>query len=89
MLLIEAMATGLPVLTSNHPSCKYLVDEKNGIVVNPLKVNEIKKGIEKFLLMDYEEYKNKSKNSLERIKIFKDEEVYERVSELYKKLIRK
>ncbi len=87
--LIEAMATGLPVLTSNHPSCKYLVDGKNGIVVNPLNVNEIKKGIEKFLLMDYEEYKNKSKNSLERIKIFKDEEVYEKVSQLYKKLIRK
>ena len=85
--LIEAMATGLPVLTSNHPSCVYLADEKNGVIVNPFDINDIKNGIEKFLLMNYEEYKNKSKNSLEKIKIFKDEEVYKKVTILYKSLI--
>jgi len=86
-VIVEAMATGLPILTSNHPVCKMHVDEKNGIIVNPLRIEEIKEGIEKFLLMNYEEYKNRSKNSLEKIKNFKDEEVYKKVAILYKKLI--
>lgn len=87
--LIEAMATGLPVLTSSHPSCTYLVDEKNGIIVNPLKINEIKEGIENFLKMNVEEYKNKSKSSLEKVKIFRDEVVFVKVASLYEKLIKK
>ena len=68
--ILEVMSMGVVILTSLYPSCTYLVDDENGILVNPLKVNEIKKGIEKLLKISEEEYSKKSENSLKRVRKF-------------------
>ncbi len=88
-VLIEGMATGLPVLTSKHPSCTYLADRTNGIIVDPVDIQEIKEGIEKLLSMKQEEYKEKAENSVKKIKNFNDEEVFKKVAFLYEKLIKR
>ena len=48
--MFEYMSAGLPVIASNFPKWKNIIDETNcGICVNPLDPNEIAKAIEFFL----------------------------------------
>lgn len=87
MVFVEAMASGLPILTSNHPVPTQFVDEKNGIIVNPYSVNNIKKGIEKLLSFSDEEIKEMSEVSVEKCFKYDEKNVFNKEEDLYRSII--
>lgn len=59
--LMEALALGKPIITTNIPGCKETVDEgKNGFLCNPKDAISLEAAIEKFLHLSPENIKNMS-----------------------------
>jgi len=87
-VIVEAMAAGMPVLTSTHPVCKMHVDGKNGVIVDPLRIEKIKEGLETLLQLDFKEYQKMCKNSFLKAIKYKDEKIYIQTASLYKRLIK-
>lgn len=82
--LLEAMAMGKPILTTNMPGCNHLVkDNKNGVLVQPQSKEEIVKGLEYLLHTDL------NKMGMESNKLyhqeFSEDVVYNQILKLYKK----
>ncbi len=84
-VLIEAMATGLPVVATNTGGIKEIVDEKKGLLVEPGNVEELIKAID-YMLDNYDKYSSEEirKYVEER---FSRERVGEMLFEIYKKLL--
>ncbi|MCK4526044.1 glycosyltransferase family 4 protein [candidate division WOR-3 bacterium] len=87
MVFVEAMASGLPILTSNHPVPTQFVDKKNGIIVDPYSVDSIKKGIEKLLSFSNKEIKEMSKVSVERSFKYDEKNIFIKEEKLYRLII--
>lgn len=88
--LVEAMASGLPALTSNHPSMTYLISPENGMVVNPYSVKEITAGLKYLVQMDKDRRKELGERGREKVAIFFGEEkVYDQIERLYLNLIKR
>lgn len=82
--LLEAMAMGKPILTTDMPGCNHLVkDNKNGRLVKPQSTEEIVKGLEYLLHSDLEEMGIES-NKLYHQE-FSEDVVYNQILKLYKK----
>jgi glycosyltransferase involved in cell wall biosynthesis len=45
-ILLEAMSTGRPIITTNMPGCKELVLNKNGLLVSPKSVQDLANAVE-------------------------------------------
>jgi len=88
--LIEAMAAGLPALTSSHPSMTYLVNSENGVTVDPYNVKEIARRLGYLIQMDSEGRRKLGKLGQQRIiNLFHEKSVYNELEKLYLSLIRK
>ncbi|WP_313097673.1 glycosyltransferase family 4 protein [Empedobacter sp.] len=82
--LLEAMAMGKPILTTDMPGCNHLVkDNKNGVLVQPQSTEEILKGLEYLLNADLEKMGIES-NKL-YLEEFSEDVVYNQILNLYKK----
>lgn len=82
--LLEAMAMGKAILTTDMPGCNHLVkDNKNGVLVKPQSTDEIVKGLNYLLMNDL------NKMGLESHKLyhqeFSEDVVYNQILKLYKK----
>jgi len=84
--LIEAMASGLPALTSTHPVTSSLVDSTNGVVVDPYSVEEIRDGLEKLMRMSAEERKMLGKKSIKKAATFDENVIYKQLASLYEEI---
>lgn len=65
--IIEAMACGLPIISSNLPFNDDILDESCSIRVDPLNINKIKKSI-KYLYSNRTQLKTLSRGSIEKAK---------------------
>ncbi|MDH1601218.1 glycosyltransferase family 4 protein [Empedobacter sp. GD03739] len=82
--LLEAMAMGKPILTTDMPGCNHLVkDNKNGVLVQSQSTEEILKGLEYLLNADLEKMGIES-NKL-YLEEFSEDVVYNQILNLYKK----
>ncbi|MDH0673402.1 glycosyltransferase family 4 protein [Empedobacter sp. GD03861] len=82
--LLEAMAMGKPILTTDMPGCNHLVkDNKNGVLVQPQSTEEILKGLQYLLKADLEKMGYES-NKL-YLEEFSEDVVYNQILNLYKK----
>ena len=84
MPLVEAMACGVPVITSNSTACPEIIANA-GILVNPLSAEEIKNAIVK-LLQDKNLHDELAKNALERAKDFSWEKTARLHEEIFKRI---
>jgi len=82
--VIEAMACGTPVLTSNTTSLPEVAGDA-ALLVDPSSINQIKTGIEK-LCSDSVLRLNLSQKGLQRAKLFKWDEVASRVKVILAKM---
>jgi len=76
--IVEAMACGLPIVSSKIPEVEVQCDPSFSILVDPMKVNEIAKAID-LVLNDDEKAQTMSKNS---IKIAKKLDITERAKSI-------
>jgi glycosyltransferase involved in cell wall biosynthesis len=85
-VISEALASGLPIITSAIPENEYLVhDTVNGFVVNHKEVISISNGIEKYLSLNEVDKKEMSlKNRAKSELIFDKEKLYHQYVELIK-----
>jgi glycosyltransferase involved in cell wall biosynthesis len=73
-VISEALASGLPIITSAIPENEYLVDDnKNGFVVDHKDPFAIAKGIEKYLTLNAEHKKEMSLTNREKAELIFDE----------------
>lgn len=81
--LLEAMAMGKPILTTDMPGCNHLVKEnKNGVLIQPKSTDEIIKGLGFLLNADLVKMGEES-NQLYHEE-FSEHVVYNKILELYK-----
>ena len=67
-VLLESLACGRPIITTNRPGCKEIVDDGvNGYVVNEKDTNDLVEKIEKFLSLILEERKQMGLNGRRKI----------------------
>lgn len=58
-VLLEASASGRPVITTDKPGCREIVDDGvTGFIVKPQDLEDLKIAVEKFINMPYEEKVN-------------------------------
>lgn len=63
-VLLEAAATGLPLITTDVPGCRDCIEnEKNGKLIKPRNCNELKDAMESFILTDVNTMHEYSKKS--------------------------
>jgi glycosyltransferase involved in cell wall biosynthesis len=63
-VLLEAAATGLPLITTDVPGCRECIEnEKNGKLIKPRNYNELKDAMESFILTDVNTMHEYSKKS--------------------------
>lgn len=87
MVFVEAMASGLPILTSNHPVPTQFVDKKNGIIVDPYSVSSIKRGVKKLLSFSDDRNKEMSEVSVKRCLKYDEKNVFNKEEKLYRSII--
>ena len=84
--LVEAMACGAPVITSDIPSIRETVED-SARLVNPLNVEELVRAIVE-MLSNEEVRRHFSDSGLERVKTFSWERTAERTLEVYREVMR-
>lgn len=66
--LLEGAAMGKPLLASNIPGCKEIIEEgKNGFLFEPKSVESLKKSVENFIKLTQTEREQMGKYSREKI----------------------
>ncbi len=87
-VISEALASGLPIITSAIPENEYLVENTvNGFVVNHKEVLSIANGIERYLYLNAAQKKEMSlKNRVKSEFILDKEKLYHQYVELIKKV---
>lgn len=85
-VISEALASGLPIITSAIPENEYLVEDTvNGFVVDHKEVLSIANGIERYLYLNAAQKKEMSlKNRIKAELIFDQEKLYDQYVELIK-----
>jgi len=81
-VLIEAFGVGLPVVATNLPSIQEMVDEHNGVLIDPKNATQLAKAIETF---NQDNYQNFSKHALKRFDDFEYESVYKNITKICEK----
>lgn len=67
-VLLEACATGRPIMTTDRAGCKEAVDEgKNGFIIKAKDSADIIEKIKKFLALSYEEKKKMGLNARDKV----------------------
>ena len=67
-VLLEACASGRPIITTNRPGCREVVDVgKNGFIVEEKNTKDLCDKLEKFLLLPDEEKKNMGINGRKKV----------------------
>ena len=67
-VLLESLACGRPIITTDRPGCKEIVDDGiNGFMVKQKDANDLIEKIEKFLQLSYEERKKLGLNGREKV----------------------
>lgn len=80
--LLEAMAMGKPILTTDMPGCNHLVKgNKNGVLIQPKSTEAIVKGLEVLLKADLEKM-GKESNKIYHEE-FSENVVYNKILKLY------
>ncbi|MGE9213550.1 glycosyltransferase family 4 protein [Exiguobacterium aurantiacum] len=84
--LLEAAATGRPLLASNIPGCREVIDEPyNGYVFKVKSVTSIVEKIETFIQLAYDEKKKMGRASRKKVEIEFDREII--VMSYYNKIL--
>ena len=85
--IIEAMAMGLPVVTTDVRGCREaVVNEKNGFIVPPQNSTELAEALRK-LLSNSQLRQNYGKASRERVEVeYNEDFVFKRLTQYYKEL---
>jgi len=81
-VLLEAFAIGLPVIATNLPSIKEMVDDTNGVLIEAKTVKPLIAAVKHF---DQENYINYSDAALKRFKAFEYESTYQRIIDICEK----
>ncbi len=81
---IEAIAAGLPVISSKHGKLNGIVNEKNGIAIEENTVENVFQAME-YIYKNYEEF-DKEKMSRDVIERYSEEKIVEEIFEIYKLL---
>ena len=84
--IMEAMASGLPVICSKIRGNVDLIDESGGDLYNPLDCEEVKNAIETVFSKTYDERKEIGKYNAEKVYKFSDRVVLEQLKEIYNNL---
>lgn len=80
--LLEAMAMGKPIITTDMPGCNHLVkDKRNGLIIKPKNVNEILRAIHEITNSDLEKLGKSSREIYERE--FSEKVVYNQLLKAY------
>lgn len=67
-VLLEASATGRPVITTNRPGCKEIVDDgKTGYLVEEKNTEQLIETVEKFINLPYEKRKEMGINARKKV----------------------
>lgn len=67
-VLLESAACGRPIITTDRPGCKEIVDKGiNGYVVKERNSNDLIKKVEEFLKLSYEEKRSMGLNGREKV----------------------
>ena len=66
-VLMEALAMGKPIITTDIPGCRETVEEgKNGYLVKPKDAKSLEQGMKKFLALTIEERQNMGRNGRQK-----------------------
>lgn len=82
VVLIEALASGLPCVAFNSGGVKDILSNNNGILVEPENVSELSCAIEK-LITNRNLYKQLSANGIDVAKEYKWDTIAEKIIEIY------
>jgi len=67
-VLLESSASGRPIITTNRPGCKEVIDDGiNGYIVNQKDTNDLIEKIEKFLSLTFEQKKQMGLNGRKKV----------------------
>ncbi len=80
--LLEALATGLPIITTDMPGCRITVSSENGVLIKPQSVFEIKRSIRLILTEDLNLLGYASRKKA--VELFSEEEVFSQMLRIYK-----
>lgn len=84
--LLESMAMGKPIITSNMPGCDHLIfNSKNGILIEQISVGEIEDSICEILGRDIDSMGNESYEFYK--KKFSEKVVYSSIEKLYQSIV--
>ena len=81
-VLIEAFGVGLPVVSTELPSIKEMVDGSNGLLIEPKNVQQL---IEAFKIFNVDNYPDFSKNALNKFNDYEYESVYKNIISICEK----
>lgn len=84
--VLEAMSYGLPSIVSDIPSNRFIINENNGILVNPKKINKISKSIIK-IVEDNKYRKKLGANAKKASDDFSIDKIVSKYISVYRKLI--
>jgi len=88
-VLSEAISCGIPVIASNIPENRYLIEDKrNGFLVEPVLPVSIADGIIKYILLDQNGVEIISNNNRKKAcELFNEETTYNAYKEMFESLI--
>lgn len=67
-VLLEALASGRPIITTNRSGCREIVEDKvNGYIVKPKDVQDLTKKVEQFLLLSNQEKKTMGEKGRKKV----------------------
>lgn len=86
--ILEALATGLPIITTNMPGCNLTVDNnKNGFLIKPKDIQELTSAIEYMLLNTHKWQEMGLQSRLLAINEFRDEKIFEQILKIYQEIL--